>query len=80
MSEYEENEIEKELSKCSKKLLIKIIIDCCTGHPFNNLKIDEIDRYRKYEKTEKLKKKIDELYNQFINMDMVQLIMLNMWL
>lgn len=47
MSEYEENEIEKELNKCSKKLLIKIIIKRCTGRPFNNLTTEQIKTYKK---------------------------------
>lgn len=46
MNEYETRknkiEIKKELNKCSKKLLIKIIVERCIGRLFNNLTNEQI--------------------------------------
>lgn len=62
MNEYdsEKNKIKEELNKCSKSLLVKIILDRCIGHPFNSLNIDEIHKYKKYEQLVNLEKKINE--------------------
>lgn len=59
MNEYdsEKNKIKEELNKCSKSLLVKIILDHCVGHPFNSLNIDEIHKYKKYEQLVNLEKK-----------------------
>lgn len=71
MNEYEtrknEIEIEKEPNKCSKKLLIKIIVERCIGHPFNNLTTEQIKKYKKNENLEKLELKINELDNMVDN-------------
>lgn len=66
MNEYdsEKNKIKEELNKCSKSLLVKIILDRCIGHPFNSLNIDEIHKYKKYEQLVNLEKKINELDQQ----------------
>lgn len=66
MNEYEneKNKIKEELTTCSKSLLIKIILERCIGHPFNNLSISEIHKYKKHEQLLKLEKKITELDNQ----------------
>lgn len=62
--ESEKNKIKEELTTCSKSLLIKIILDRCIGHPFNNLSIHEIHKYKKHEKLVNLEKKITELDSQ----------------
>lgn len=62
-----QGDIEKELKKCSKNLLIKIILDNCIGHPFNNLTVDRIRTYKKNEKLESIEYQINELDIQFDN-------------
>lgn len=69
MSEYEENEIEKELNKCSKKVLIKIIMDNIYRFPFNQMKIKDIKRYRVNEKINKLEKEDEKIMKQFDDLD-----------
>lgn len=67
MNEYltQNKELEDELKKCSKSLLIRIILDRCVGHPYNNLKIKHIKNYKRDAKLEELQKRIEDLDEQF---------------
>lgn len=65
--EIEKCNIEKELYKCSKDLLIKMLMNLNYGVYRRNITIDKIKRYRNEDKIDKLINKINIIDSQVEN-------------
>lgn len=66
MNDYieERQKIEDELNRCSKKNLIRIILDCCSRF---YITADRIKIYRKNAELEKLETRLDEIDSKLEN-------------